>query len=250
MYYRTRGLILKTMDFKEADKLVTVFTENEGKIRAISKGIKKPKSSLRACVQPFCHSFLFMSSGKELDLITQGKLLDFYGNIREDINCTLHTIYMMELMDKTLIDRVPVPQLYSTALAVLKYINEAGFNPLMIRYFEMSLLIILGYKPVLDRCVLCGKETTSLVGFNLPEGGMVCKECSKLSESNFPLYGESLALARLLANGNMKTLARVKASDPAMRQLEIFMEKYLEYHLERRFNLKNIMRILKRNMVV
>lgn len=249
MYYRTRAIILKNRDFKEADKLVTIFSESQGKVRAIAKGIKKPKSSLRACVQPFCHSSLFLSRGKELDLITQGKIIDFYGNTRNDINAILHFVYMMELLDKTLIDRVPVSGLYTTTLKVLTYINENGFNPLIIRYFEMSLLITLGYKPVLDQCVFCGKKT-GLAGFNLAEGGIVCNECSPGAQSNFPLSGESLALARLLTAANLRTLSRVTASAPALKQLEIFMEKFLEYHLERRFNLKNIMRILKKNIII
>jgi DNA repair protein RecO (recombination protein O) len=79
MYYRSRSIVLKNMDFKETDKLVTVFSEDQGKMRAVAKGVKKPNSSLRACVQPFCCSQLFFNGGRELDVITQGRLLDFFG---------------------------------------------------------------------------------------------------------------------------------------------------------------------------
>ncbi|MEN6461695.1 MAG: DNA repair protein RecO, partial [Syntrophomonas sp.] len=108
MYFRSRSIVLKNMDFKETDKLVTIFSEAQGKLRAVAKGVKKPNSSLRACVQPFCCSLLFFNGSKELELITQGRLLDFYGNCREDINMLLYIMYMMELLDKSLMDKVPL----------------------------------------------------------------------------------------------------------------------------------------------
>ena len=70
---------------------LTIFSEKEGKITAVAKGIKKTRSSLRGCVQPFCHSLLFYNRGKEMDLITQGKIIDFFGNSREDMNRTLYS---------------------------------------------------------------------------------------------------------------------------------------------------------------
>jgi DNA repair protein RecO (recombination protein O) len=63
MYYKSRCIILKNRDLRETDKLVTIFSEPEGKTTAVAKGIKKPKSSLRGCIQPFCHSLLFFSRG-------------------------------------------------------------------------------------------------------------------------------------------------------------------------------------------
>ena len=83
MYYNAPVIIIKSIDFSEADKLVTVFSEQYGKLRAIARGIKKPKSSLRSCVQPFCYSQLHFYRGRDLELITQGKLLDFFGNSRK-----------------------------------------------------------------------------------------------------------------------------------------------------------------------
>jgi len=246
MYYCSRAIIIKTMDLRETDKLVTLFSEKEGKIKAVAKGVKKPVSSLRACVQPFCHSLLFFSRGRELDLITQGRLLDFFGNSREDIERALYSVYIMELLDKTLMDRVAMPGLYAVVLSVLKHINEAGYNPLVVRFLEMNLLINLGYRPVLDECVLCGKKDEGLRCFNIASGGVVCSTCVRSLNGNFPLSGEMLALIRLLATGNLKALSRVKVSGAVLHQLEIFLERYLEYYIERRFNMKKIISVLKK----
>jgi len=246
MNYRSRAIVLKTSDYRDADKLVTLFSEKQGKIRAVARGVKKPASSLRVCLQPFCHSQLYLSGGKELENITQGKLLEFFPNIRENIDLTLQVLYLMELLDKSLMDRMPLPALYTTTLDVLAYLDSQGYNPLVSRFFEASLLKYLGYQPVLDRCVNCGRQDTRLVEFNLLQGGVICPDCSSARASDFDFNGESLAILRLInSTGDVKTMQRVKASDGALKNLEIFLEKYLEYHLERRFNMKKTIRTLK-----
>lgn len=250
MYYQSRGVILKTWDFKDSDKLLSVFTEKDGKVRAIAKGVKKPKSSLRACVQPFCHSYFYFNRGREMDLITQGRLLDFYGNSRQDLERALHCLYLMELLDKSLLEHVPFPGLYNTLIEVLKAINEQGLNPLYIRYFEAQLLVQLGYQPVLNHCIKCGLKPDKSIYFDLAEGGLTCPSCSREHDYKMVLSGETLGLLRFMMEGNLSAVNRIKASPAGLKQLEIFLEKYLEYHLDRRFKTKNAISLMKKAMVI
>jgi DNA repair protein RecO (recombination protein O) len=250
MYYQSRSIIIKNRDLRESDQLLTIFSEKEGKITAVAKGVKKAKSSLRGCVQPFCHSLLFFNRGREMDLITQGKIIEFFGNSREDINRTLYSMYIMELIDKSLLERVPLPQLYATLVEVLELINEQGLNLILVRYFESRLLVNLGYKPVMNRCVLCGSQELSDFSFSISEGGLLCSSCVSAGESVIMLGGESVGLIKLLCDGKLQTVQRVKASPRAMQQVEFFLERYLEYHLERRFKVKNTIRWLKQAVLV
>lgn len=252
VYAKSRCIIIKNIDFRDADKLVTVFSERDGKFRAIAKGVKKPNSSLRASVQPFANAFLFFSPSKELGLITQGRVLDFYGNIRDDINLSLNAIYIMELLDKSLLDNVPIPRLYNHTLEILALINEkeVEFNPLIIRYYEMNLLKELGYRPVLDYCIKCRVPNNSLVAISVSEGGAVCSNCIKQTTYNYKLSGESLAILKLLTNAPINTILRVKPSNTAKSQVELVLEKYLEYHLERKFKVKDTIKKLKEKLQV
>ena len=250
MYYQSRSVILKSRDLRESDQLLTIFTEKEGKITAVARGVKKPRSSLRGCVQPFCHSQLFYNRGRDLELITQGKIIDFFGNSREDITRTLHSMYIMELLDKSLLEKVPLPHLYNALIAVLGLVNEQGLNPILIRYFESRLLVNLGYKPVVSQCVRCGGKAGKDLNFSLAEGGLLCAACLNSGDYGIGLGGESVALIRLLCEGSLPTVLKVKASPVAMQQLESFLERYLEYHLERRFKVKNTIRWLKQSVLV
>lgn len=245
MYYNSPVIIIKSSDYGEADKLVTLFSEQHGKLRAIARGIKKPKSSLRACVQPFCYSRLHFYRGRDLDLITQGRLLEFFGDSRENLERTLYSVYLMEMLDKSLLDRMPMPELFRLTLYALESINQIGVNPLLIRSFELNLAIHLGYRPVLNQCVSCG-NSGSLTGFSLAEGGMICRECAKtISTGIMILSGETLALLRQLSSGHTGLLDRVRASGSALNQLEYFLEQYLQYYLERPSQLKETIRHLK-----
>jgi len=250
MYYQSRSIVLKNRDLRDSDQILTIFTEREGKVTAVAKGVKKPKSSLRGCTQPFCHSLLYFSRSRDMDLITQGRIIDFFGNSREDITRTLYSMYMMELLDKSLLERVALPQLYAALTRVLELINQQGLDLMLVRYFESQLLVNLGYKPIMDQCAHCGSKELRDFNFSLQEGGLLCPACLEGSEHLMILRGETAALVRLLCEGSLQAVQRVKASPLARQQLEIVLEKHLEYHLERRFKVKNTIRLLKRTLAV
>jgi DNA repair protein RecO (recombination protein O) len=185
-----------------------------------------------------------------MDLITQGKIIDFFGNSREDINRTLYSMYIMELLDKSLLERAPLPGLYTDLVTILELVNKKGLDLILIRYFESKLLVNLGYKPVVNQCAVCGSKELKSFNFSLAEGGLVCDSCGGHGDSLIRLRGESASIIRLLCEGSLQAVQRVKASPAAMQQVEIFLEKYLEYHLERRFKVKNTIRWLKQAVLV
>jgi len=78
MYYKSSAIILKTSDLREADKLVNVFSADEGKVRAVARGVKKTTQySAGRVVQPFSHSLLHFHRGRDLDIISQGSIIKF-----------------------------------------------------------------------------------------------------------------------------------------------------------------------------
>ena len=236
------------MDYQEADKLVTVFSAVKGKIQVIAKGVKKPGSSLRPLVQPFCHVQLYLARGHSLDIVAQGKMINFYGNVRQELFSTMQAIYIMELLDKTLMDGAPLPNLFNSTHQVLLAMDEGCLTPLLLRYFELRLLAELGYTPVLERCVGCGSTGVGEGFFKLAEGGLLCRECARQEGGVIVIKPDNLALLRLLLNSSPQVVQKVRSNPHSLEQLEQFLEKYLEYHLERRFVMKNTIRFLKNNL--
>lgn len=237
MNVNTRVLIVKDMDYKEKDKIVTFFSEFEGKAAAIVKGVKNSRSSLRGCVQPFCYSELHMHRGKgDLATVTQGQILNFFGRAREDLVRTVLCMHMMELLDKGLPDRHPEPGVFRLALAVLELMDGDVYAPLWIRYFELAIIKMLGVAPVLDGCVNCGQPAGACGRLDLELGGLLCPECQKTGPGVIHFQPESLAILKTLNNwhpAQVALLQRIKAGPAALDELESGLEKYLEHHLER-----------------
>lgn len=245
----TRALILKDMDYQEKDKIITIFTEHEGKIGALVKGVKQSKSSMRGCVQPFCYSELHMHKGKgDLATVTQGQILNFFGDAREDLARTLLCLHMMELLDKSLPDRQPEPRMFRLALAVLELIDSGNYTPLWIRYFELAVIRMLGVPPVLERCVNCGGTAGNSGCLDMELGGLLCQDCARPGPNRLRFQPESLAILKSISSWNpvqVELLQRIKASESARDELEQNLEKYLEFHLEKALIVKKNIRHLQ-----
>jgi DNA repair protein RecO (recombination protein O) len=248
--FHSEAIVLKNMDYQEADKLVSVFSAVRGKIQVVARGVKKPGSSLRALVQPFCHVQLYLVKGRSMAVVTQGRMIDFYGNIRQDLFTAMQAVYMMELLDKALMDEVPLPKLFYSTHQVLRAMNEGCVTPLLLRYFEVRLLVELGYTPVLDRCVNCGSKEIGAGLFKLAAGGLLCPQCARQENGLIAVRPDSLALLRLLTNASAHVIDRIHSNPASLNQLEWFLEQYLEYYLERRFTMKHTIRWLKKNLPV
>ncbi|MGE5397400.1 MAG: DNA repair protein RecO [Chitinophagales bacterium] len=243
MHYRVSALVLKSINFKETDQIVTMLSHELGKVRAIARGVKKPRSTLRGLVQPFCHSHFYMIKTGDMFLITQGKIIDFYGGIREDLNKTLQSAYLMELADKSLIDEEPAQSVLDLALSILKYIDEKPLSPLPVRYFETRLLGLLGYEPILKHCSSCGARG-GLNHFSSNAGGALCGKCSNIIPA-VKVKPSTLAIIHAMQNQTPEFLTNLHPTPEMEKEMERVLEDFLEYYLDKRFNIKSVIRVLK-----
>ena len=118
--FTVRAIVLKNMDYQEADKLVSVFSAVRGKNTGSRQGVKKPGSSLRALVQPFCHVQLYLVKGGGMAVVTQGRMIDFYGNYPPGfVHCHAGCLYD-GAAGSTLMDEVPLPKLFYSTHQVLR----------------------------------------------------------------------------------------------------------------------------------
>ena len=122
--FHSEAIVLKNMDYQEADKLVSVFSAVRGKIQVVARGVKKPGSSLRALVQPFCHVQLYLVKGRSMAVVTQGRMIDFYGNIRQDLFTAMQAVYMMECWIKPSWRMRCLCRLFYSTHQVLRAMNE------------------------------------------------------------------------------------------------------------------------------
>ncbi|MDS1029463.1 DNA repair protein RecO [Bacillota bacterium LX-D] len=242
---QVEAFVLNAKNFREADKIVTLFTKEQGKISALAKGIRKIKSKNRGALQPFSCSKVMLYKGQERNIITQCELIEGFPGLRKDLEHLSAASYQMELVQLLLPEEEKNQQVYillSIALQLLVYEDLE----LVTRFFEVKLLNILGYQPELDACVLCGQPIQMGINtFSAAEGGLLCSSCQYNQSQCKKLNGSTLAIWKQLQKINPRHLNRLKISSNDRIILKETLADYLEFLLERKLKAAGFMSKLK-----
>ena len=183
--YRDEGVVLRAIKLGEADRIVTIFTQGHGKIRAVAKGIRKTTSKFGARLEPTTGSRCSVYKGRDLDIVTQAETLESNRILREEYALLTRAIPMLEAVDQVAQDREANPALYRMLTGALRALVDTR-NPLVTPAFFWKLLSLEGFHPMLDACSRCGEAPDAespdsgeheLVAFDLMEGGTVCRAC-------------------------------------------------------------------------
>src|SRR3990170_1910395 len=173
--YKTEAVVLKRFNLGEADRILTLYTPNLGKIRAIAKGVRRTKSKMGGHVELFTRSALMLAHGQNLDVLTQAQTLDSFLPLRDDLQRTAWGIYVIELVDQFTADNQENYPLYKLLIETLHRLCEAPDGELVLRYLELQLLRLAGSQPQLQRCPACREKLTPIAnGFSPEAGGVLC----------------------------------------------------------------------------
>ncbi|MHB1987743.1 MAG: DNA repair protein RecO [Acidimicrobiales bacterium] len=225
--FRDEGVVLRTLKLGEADRIVTMVTPEHGKVRAVAKGVRKPKSKLAGRLEPMTHLSMMCWKGRELDVVSQVEVIDHFRAIREDLDKMPAAFTMLEAVDLVAVERQPMPRLFKTLTGALHTLAE-GSGPVLLGAFLFRLLALEGVGPVVDACASCG-ENASLVAFDEHVGGFLCRSC----RSGQAVAPETVELVRQILGGELRRALRAPASR-ATAEVERLATLTMEYHLDRR----------------
>jgi DNA repair protein RecO (recombination protein O) len=229
--YRDEGVVLRTIKLGEADRIVTIFTQGHGKIRAVAKGVRKTTSRFGARLEPASHVALQIYKGRDLDIVTQVETIESNRAVREGYGMFTHAVPMLEVVDNVTPDRDPNAALYRMLTGALRTLGERR-SALVTTAFFWKLLSLEGFQPMLDGCARCGIDgDAGLRAFDLADGGMLCDSCSMLSGR--AVSPEALDLLRRLLGGSLNS-ALAEPPGPTTREVERLALAAVEFYLERR----------------
>jgi DNA repair protein RecO (recombination protein O) len=221
------------MDLGEADRIVTLFSRDEGKIRAVAKGVRRSTSRSAGHLEPFTLSDILFAVGKELDIISQADTLESFRTVREDLELTTHAYYLAEMVDLLTEDRQENRAVYDILIGGLRALAEAVDVRLVLIAFHLQLLEALGYRPELRECVSCRSEIQPERNhFSALLGGVVCPMCGPREPTARAIGTSALKLLRFvqLTEGQRT----VNAPGPVCREAEALLRDYAEHIVERR----------------
>ena len=246
--YKTEAIVLRYRDMGEADRLVTIHTPFMGKFTAIAKGVRRTKSRLAGHVEPLSYSSMMLAKGQNLDIITQSQTIESFLPLRQDLWRTTCGLYAAELVERFTPEHAEHYAVFRLLLDTLHRLAEEDKNELVLRYFEVQLLGILGYRPELYRCVKCRAALQPVVNyFGAGEGGALCPQCAEPWAKRLSV--SALKVLRHLQRGSWEEVRRLNLTGDPAQEVESLLRDYIRYLLERDINAAGLMDTLRREQV-
>lgn len=150
------AICLRRADSGDFDAVVTFLTRDRGKVAAMARGVKRPRSAKAPACQVGCRSRLQLGRGARLPVVAQAVVEDSFHDLRGDLWKFAYAAYCCELTERALPDEVPHEAIYDLLLETLTGLSRCDDGAALVHSFELRLLAELGYEPVLDRCAGCG----------------------------------------------------------------------------------------------
>ncbi|MBU1119354.1 DNA repair protein RecO [Patescibacteria group bacterium] len=236
--YKTKGFILKKSNFEDHHKIVTIFTQTHGKVKGISKGVRKIKSKLAPHLEIGMMSEFMLSESKSLQTITSAKSIKTYKNLRSDLHKATHLYCMCELLDKLVTDSFSDSSLFflfDESLSSIDREQDQGRHELITIRFMLKALHTLGYLPELFNCTKCGSVLKEEVNyFSHSHGGMVCASCKE--NSCIALTGDELKVLRFLVRASFSDVERMQVQKKLSDTLNTLLFTYTQYLLSKKIN--------------
>ena len=246
--FNAEAIVLRHRDWGEADRLVTLYTRQRGKIRAVAKGARKVRSRKAGHLQPLTRITVQLARARGPYIITQVETLDAYLPLRDNLTLTGNASYLVELLERFTYEEeeanTAVFRLLSDSLTRL---SEGDDIWVLLRYYEMRLLDYLGFRPRLFHCANCEREIKAENQFfSAAQGGVLCPQCGASQPSARPVDVEMLRYLRHFQRSAYPDAQRADPNPKIRASIENLMQFYITYTLERGLNSPQFLREVAR----
>lgn len=227
MEIKVDALVLRTADFGENDKMLTLFTLQQGKLSAAAKGVRKSGAKLRFAAQPFCFAeYVLAQKGERYTVISAANTDGFY-ELREDIGKFYAAACVCGLCDALLYDGIVNEALFLYAVTALREMCEGDEAEALVRFF-LRALDLSGYRITLTACADCGAVLEGRTFFDIAAGCFTCGDCARgagVSESTLQVLlkcaGGEYDGAKITADGKKRAVKLLYAYFRAKTDTEV-----------------------------
>jgi len=227
--FKETAVVLSTLDYADADRLVTLFTRGHGKLTAFAVGARKSKRRFAGALQPFTllRAQLVERRGDTFWL-DAADVQETFHRIREDLPRIARALYCLELCRELVRDREPHPALFALLVEYLHLLDQRAAGPTSVIAFELGALAQAGLMPRFDQCALCGRPPGSEPRFDPDHGGAVCAGCSHRARGAIPVSAQLVRSMRAIQAGECLPLPA--AERQKAREL---LNAFISHHLGR-----------------
>jgi len=232
--YQTEAVIIHKIKLGEADRILTCYTPHLGKLKAVAKGVRRPRSKLSGHLELLTHCLITLTRGRNLDTIIGSQTINGYFKLKSDLELSASSLYIAELIDQFAAEHVENNSLFQLLLTTLDDLCQPGSHALTRHYFEMHLLTACGYRPQLRQCLSCHRPLEPVSNtFSVNAGGVLCPACSRNQPGTQTLSVNALKVLRLLQGERYDIVCRLKLNPALSLELRHTINSYIKYLLER-----------------
>lgn len=238
MHIVTKGLVLREVAYKEGDKILTVLTEEGGRRTVKARGCRRKGSKLSASAQLLVYSDMTLFEYRDYFNLSEGSSIEQFWGVRSDMDKLALASYFAETMEGVAVEGRADPQLLSLILNSLYALDKLN-KPLSLvkAAYELKLMGIAGYEPMVECCAVCGCENPEAPRLNLSDGVLHCAQCRGLVGEgiSMPLTPNAVAAMRHVLYGDPKKLFSFLIDTEGMEKMASTCEAFLLTQLERGF---------------
>ncbi|MBM4177161.1 MAG: DNA repair protein RecO [Ignavibacteria bacterium] len=233
---KDKGVVLKKRNFRETSKLVSIFSENNGKINLIAKGVRTLKSKLSAVLEPmnFIEFVYYKKAARDLQFLSAADFLDDFTHIKSDFNKIQSAFAMLELTNIFVHENESNPVLFQKLVESLTTLNNGSIKPkLMLIYYIVHLLDSGGYPVLHSFCPACNKTLfdQNLENYFSRHFGIVCTKCGKSNQEYYKLTKLQFETITNSSLGRISELDKNMFDDVILNETLGLLENYIAQHV-------------------
>ena len=244
-YELVTGIIAKEVNYNEADRYLTILTNEYGKLECYAKGIRNQKSKLAATAGLLSFGEYKLFKNKNRYILTSGKLIEKFYDIRTDIVKYAYATHYLEIARDIVMEEQPFPEAIQTLLNTLHVLVYKKL-PLdfTARVYETRMLMLAGFAPILDQCVCCGSPIVadeqsgkSKTSFSTSEFGVLCPraDCQKRDVKSIEISDGTIKALSYIISCEPKEIFSFTIGDRILKELSMIVPRYLRSHFEREY---------------
>jgi len=234
--HRTEAIVLRERDYGEADRILELMTPI-GRVTGLARGVRRPTSRKAGHLGLFCRSSVMLAHGRNMQTVTQAESMETYEGLRGDLLRFTYACYASELVlafSRVEDESEEGGALYDLMRSGLRWFSTEDDLRLWMRYFELSILDLAGFRPELFRCVSCSRAIMPEPNYlSLDDGGLVCSRCATNNPRALPASIDGQKVLRYLQTTGEAKVRPLRLQESTHREIESLLHRYLEHTLER-----------------
>lgn len=237
MYLKIQGLVTRVTAYNDTDSILTILSQDQGKLAVKARGLRRKNSPLIAPCQLLTFSEFTLFEYRGFYTINEARSIEHFHGLRKDLGKLSLGSYFAQICDVIAQEDIPNPHLLSLVLNSLYALNQLDCPPLLVKsVFELRCACLAGYTPDLSGCYRCGCDHADR--FNIAEGRLECRSCKDPGSDGLrlPITAGTLDAMRYVLSCDTKRLFSFIINDDSIMNLSSVTEAYLETQLQQSFS--------------